>query len=48
MVELAAAHEVTMPIGAEVDMVVNEGRHPAEAYRGLMRTVAESELHEGV
>jgi hypothetical protein len=25
--------------------VINEGRHPAEAYRGLRRVAAESELH---
>jgi hypothetical protein len=25
--------------------VINEGRHPAEAYRGPRRVAAESELH---
>lgn len=36
--ELADEHGVEMPIAAEVDAVVNEGRSPAEAYRGLLRT----------
>ena len=44
--ELAASHGVEMPISAEVDAVVNEGRHPREAYRGLMRITAQHELHE--
>jgi hypothetical protein len=26
-------------------VVINEGRHPAEAQRGLRRVAAESELH---
>ena len=46
VLELAASHEVEMPISAEVDAVVNEGRHPREAYRGLMRISAQHELHE--
>jgi glycerol-3-phosphate dehydrogenase (NAD(P)+) len=46
VVELGAQHGVTMPICAEVDAVVNEGRDPREAYRGLNRVVAESEHHE--
>jgi glycerol-3-phosphate dehydrogenase (NAD(P)+) len=46
VVELAAEHDVRMPIAAEVDAVVNAGRHPREAYRGLNRVAAESELHE--
>jgi glycerol-3-phosphate dehydrogenase (NAD(P)+) len=46
VMELAAAHDVEMPIAAEVDAVVNEGRHPREAYRGLMRVTAQHELHE--
>ncbi|WP_370323920.1 NAD(P)H-dependent glycerol-3-phosphate dehydrogenase [Euzebya sp.] len=37
VVELAAEHGVDVPICAEVDAVVNEGRTPAEAYRGLLR-----------
>jgi glycerol-3-phosphate dehydrogenase (NAD(P)+) len=44
-IQLAEEHEVVMPIAAEVDAVINEGRHPAEAYRGLRRVAAESELH---
>jgi glycerol-3-phosphate dehydrogenase (NAD(P)+) len=46
VMELAATHGVEMPIAAEVDAVVNEGRHPREAYRGLMRVTAQHELHE--
>jgi len=46
VVELAAEHGVVMPIAAEVDAVVNEGRHPREAYRGLRSVAAESEVHE--
>jgi hypothetical protein len=34
-----------MPIAAEVDAVINEGRHPVDAYRGLRRVAAESEQH---
>jgi glycerol-3-phosphate dehydrogenase (NAD(P)+) len=45
VMQLAEEHEVVMPIAAEVDAVINEGRHPAEAYRGLRRVAAESELH---
>jgi glycerol-3-phosphate dehydrogenase (NAD(P)+) len=46
VMELAARYGVEMPISAEVDAVVNEGRHPREAYRGLMRITAQHELHE--
>jgi glycerol-3-phosphate dehydrogenase (NAD(P)+) len=45
VMELAREHDVEMPIAAEVDGVVNEGLPPTEAYRGLMRTTAEHELH---
>ena len=45
VMELAEEHGVTMPIAAEVDGVVNEGRNAREAYRGLMRVDAESEHH---
>lgn len=45
VMELAAECQCVMPISAEVDAVVNEGRHPREAYRGLMRVAAESETH---
>jgi glycerol-3-phosphate dehydrogenase (NAD(P)+) len=41
--QLATEYGVTMPIAAEVDAVINEGRHPVEAYRGLRRAAAESE-----
>jgi hypothetical protein len=34
-----------MPIAAEVDAVVNEGRHPRDAYRGLRRGMPQSEHH---
>lgn len=46
VIELAAENDVVMPIAAEVDAVVNEGRGAAEAYRGLMRSTAQSEHHE--
>jgi glycerol-3-phosphate dehydrogenase (NAD(P)+) len=45
VMELAAEHDVAMPIAAEVDAVVNEGRTPQEAYRGLARPAAQHELH---
>ncbi|HEX4110307.1 MAG TPA: NAD(P)H-dependent glycerol-3-phosphate dehydrogenase [Solirubrobacteraceae bacterium] len=45
VMELADQHGVVMPIAAEVDAVVNEGRHPADAYRGLQRMAAGSEHH---
>jgi glycerol-3-phosphate dehydrogenase (NAD(P)+) len=47
VMELAEEYNVEMPIAAEVDAVVNQGLHPREAYRGLMRTTAQHELHEG-
>jgi glycerol-3-phosphate dehydrogenase (NAD(P)+) len=46
VMELARDHDVVMPIAAEVDAVVNEGRHPREAYRGLLRAAAEHEMGE--
>jgi glycerol-3-phosphate dehydrogenase (NAD(P)+) len=45
VMQLAEEYGVTMPIAAEVDAVINEGRHPVEAYRGLRRAAAQSELH---
>lgn len=45
VMELAEEHGVTMPIASEVDAVVNDGRSPRDAYRGLRRTDAESEQH---
>lgn len=46
VMELAREHDVIMPIAAEVDAVVNDGRHPREAYRGLLRAAAEHEIDE--
>lgn len=46
VMELAALHDVAMPIAAEVDAVVNEGRTAREAYRGLRAEAAQSERHE--
>jgi len=43
VVELASEHDVHAPIACEVDGVVNEGRTPAEAYRGLQKMAAGSE-----
>ena len=37
VVELARQHQVEVPICEEVDAVVNDGRTPTEAYRGLLR-----------
>jgi glycerol-3-phosphate dehydrogenase (NAD(P)+) len=45
VMELAAEHGVPMPIAAEVDGVVNAGRTPEDAYRGLGRFEATSEIH---
>jgi glycerol-3-phosphate dehydrogenase (NAD(P)+) len=45
VIELASEHDVMMPIAAEVDAVINDGRTPREAYRGLRRVAAESEHH---
>src|SRR4051794_2310274 len=43
VVELAEEHEVAAPIAGEVDGVVNRGRTPAQAYRGLRKLSAGSE-----
>jgi glycerol-3-phosphate dehydrogenase (NAD(P)+) len=45
VIQLAEEYGVAMPIAAEVDAVINNGRHPVEAYRGLRRVAAESEHH---
>jgi glycerol-3-phosphate dehydrogenase (NAD(P)+) len=45
VMELARQHDVEMPIAAEVDAVVNEGRTAAEAFRGLRRMRPTSEIH---
>lgn len=47
VIELADRYGVEMPIAAEVDAVVNRGRHPREAYRGLLRPDAAHE-YDGV
>jgi glycerol-3-phosphate dehydrogenase (NAD(P)+) len=44
VMELAARHHVEMPIAHEVYCVVNEGRTPQEAFRGLLRTEPTTEL----
>ncbi|WP_026912678.1 NAD(P)H-dependent glycerol-3-phosphate dehydrogenase [Patulibacter minatonensis] len=46
VLELAAMHDVSMPIAEEVDAVVNEGRSARDAYRGLRAEAAQSEHHE--
>jgi glycerol-3-phosphate dehydrogenase (NAD(P)+) len=43
VVELAGEHGVDVPICAEVDGVVNEGRTAEEAYRGLRKRTPGSE-----
>lgn len=48
IVELADAHDCFMPIAAEVDAVVNEGRTAREAYRGLLRQTAQHEQHAAI
>ena len=45
VVELAEQYQVAMPIAAEVDAVVNEGRSAEEAFRGLRRVQPRSEAH---
>jgi glycerol-3-phosphate dehydrogenase (NAD(P)+) len=45
--QLGRAHDVSLPIAEEIDAVVNEGRTAAEAFRGLRRVQARSELHAG-
>jgi glycerol-3-phosphate dehydrogenase (NAD(P)+) len=45
VMELAEEYGVAMPIAAEVDAVINQGRSPRDAYRGLRRVAAESESH---
>jgi len=45
VIELAREYEVEMPIAAEVDAVINEGRSAQEAYRGLERITPTHELY---
>ncbi|MEO8600981.1 MAG: NAD(P)H-dependent glycerol-3-phosphate dehydrogenase [bacterium] len=47
VMELAAKYEVEMPIAREVYRVVHEGATPSQAYRGLLRVAAGSELDPG-
>lgn len=47
VMELAGEHGCDVPICAEVDAVVNEGRTAAEAYRGLLRIRPGSEHAPG-
>ena len=37
----------SLPIAEEVDAVVNDGRNPSEAFRGLRRVQAGTELQAG-
>jgi glycerol-3-phosphate dehydrogenase (NAD(P)+) len=46
VMELAAENDCRMPISAEVDAVVNEGRSARLAYRGLRQITPEHEQHE--
>lgn len=46
VMEIAAEHDCRMPICAEVDAVVNDGRSARVAYRGLRSIAAEHEQHE--
>lgn len=45
VMELARSLGISMPIAEQVDHVVNDGRHPREAYDGLRAVTAESEQH---
>jgi glycerol-3-phosphate dehydrogenase (NAD(P)+) len=47
MTELGRVHGVPLPIAEEVDAVVNEGRTPWEAFRGLRKVQAGTELQAG-
>jgi glycerol-3-phosphate dehydrogenase (NAD(P)+) len=47
VMELAETHGVEMPIAHEVYMVVHEGRTPADAFRGLLRSRPTNELAAG-
>jgi glycerol-3-phosphate dehydrogenase (NAD(P)+) len=47
VMELAARHELDLPIAREVYEVVNEGRAPQDAFRGLLRTTPTTELAAG-
>ncbi len=47
VMELAAEHDVEMPIAREVDLVVHEGGSAEDAFRGLMRHRPTTELAAG-
>jgi glycerol-3-phosphate dehydrogenase (NAD(P)+) len=47
VMELAAKYKIEMPICREVYRVVHEGSTPTQAYRGLLRVAAGSELDPG-
>ncbi|MFN0025918.1 MAG: NAD(P)H-dependent glycerol-3-phosphate dehydrogenase [Acidimicrobiales bacterium] len=47
VMELAAELGVDLPICAEMDAVINRGRSPHEAYRGLLRRSANPSLNPG-
>src|SRR5919109_2519216 len=47
MTELGRAYGVPLPIAEEIHAVVNEGRTPSEAFRGLRRVQAGTELQAG-
>ena len=47
VVMLADHYDVEMPIAAEVDAVVNQGRTPEDAFQNLLRRVPSIEF-EGV
>jgi glycerol-3-phosphate dehydrogenase (NAD(P)+) len=46
VMELAAEHGVDMPICSEMDAVINHGRPPQVAYRGLLRRSPKPEVRE--
>jgi glycerol-3-phosphate dehydrogenase (NAD(P)+) len=45
VMDLAVEHGVVMPIAAEVNAVINHGRTPEEAFRGLRQIRPTSEIH---
>lgn len=45
VMELAQEHDLRMPIAAQVHAVITEGRSAAEAFAGLRRLEATSEIH---
>jgi glycerol-3-phosphate dehydrogenase (NAD(P)+) len=47
VMELADERDVELPIAREVYYVVNEGRTPADSFRGLLRTTPTTELAAG-